>query len=31
MPGQLVHISIKRQAMPDSQPYWEDFDVLPQL
>ena len=28
MPDQLVHIRIKRQATPDSEPYWEDFDVL---
>src|ERR1019366_6209370 len=23
----MVHLSIKRQATPDSQPCWEDFDV----
>jgi len=27
VPDQLVHIRIKRQATPDLQPYWEDFDV----
>jgi succinate dehydrogenase / fumarate reductase iron-sulfur subunit len=27
MPDEPVHIRIKRQATPDSQPYWEDFDV----
>jgi succinate dehydrogenase / fumarate reductase iron-sulfur subunit len=27
VPDQLVHIRIKRQAIPDSQPYWEVFDV----
>lgn len=28
MPDQTVHIRTKRQATPDSKPYWEDFDVL---
>ena len=27
MPDQIVQFSIKRQATPDSQPCWEDFDV----